>query len=237
MKLVSIIVPCFDEEQTIYNLLELVTKVDLTELELAKEIIVVDDGSTDSSHAEIERFMRDHPKAEIKLISSKPNRGKGSAIREALGIASGEIILTQDADLEYSPSDYPLLLKPVVKDISRVVYGSRWLAPTIPISGPIYAVGGWLENKLLRTLYRTNITDIATGYKVFKTDLLKSLNVEAKGFEFCPEVTSKLLNRRELIVEVPISYKPRKKSEGKKIRWPDFFMAIYTILKVRCKRL
>ena len=234
---VSILIPCYNEERTIYELLSRVVAQDLSSLGLEREIIVVDDGSTDSSRQRIERFIEDHPGESVKLISYSPNRGKGYAIRKALDVASGDIILIQDADLEYDPSDYRELLKPIVSGVAPVVYGSRWIAKEMPISGPLYAVGGWLENKFLRTLYRTNLTDIATGYKVFRAEIIRSLNLECEGFEFCPEVTAKLLNRGVRIIEVPIKYRPRKKREGKKINWKDFFKAIYTIARVRLKRL
>lgn len=237
MKLVSVIIPCFNEEHTVYQLLKRVSEVDLSALDLEKEIIVVDDGSTDQSLSEIKRFVADYSTERIELISYSPNCGKGAAIREALKIAKGEVIIIQDADLEYDPKDYLNLLKPIVKGVSRVVYGSRWISPQMPISGWFYALGGWLENKILHLLYRTNITDIATCYKVINAELLRSLNIQAEGFEFCPEVTSKLLNRRELIIEVPINYSPRTKREGKKIRWTDFFKGIFTIAKVKLKKL
>lgn len=237
MKSVSIIIPCYNEERTIYELLRRVVSQDIFEHKLEREIIVVDDGSTDKSKDEIEKFIEAHKNENITLISYKPNRGKGTAIREALKIAKGDIVLIQDADLEYDPSDYPKLLVPILSGTAQVVYGSRWIAPTMKISGPLYALGGWLENRFLHLLYRTNISDIATGYKVFKSDLLKSLDLQCKRFEFCPEVTTKLLNRNIPIIEVPINYQPRTKKEGKKIKWTDFIVAIYTILKVKMKKL
>lgn len=236
MKTLSILVPVYNEAPTVAALLERVTRVDLAALGLAREILVVDDGSTDDGAARIERFQREHPAAPVRLLRHAVNLGKGAAVRTALAVATGDICLIQDADLEYDPADYPLLLRPLLAGVSRVVYGSRWLAPRIPISGPLYALGGWLENKFLRLLYRTNITDIATCYKVIDTALLRDLRLESTGFEFCPEVTAKLLNRRETIVEVPIRYDPRHKRDGKKIRWTDFFIALYTLCRVRFQR-
>lgn len=236
MELLSIIIPCFNEQATVYRLLEKVAAADLSAVDMAKEILIVDDGSTDGTAAEIERFGHDHPETPVQVVTHPRNRGKGAAVRTALAEARGDICLIQDADLEYTPDDYPLLLKPIVAGVTRVVYGSRWLARTLTVSGPLYTLGGWLENKYLKLLYRTNISDIATCYKVFRTDVLREVQLESEGFEFCPEVTAKLLNRRELIVEVPINYRPRKKREGKKIRWTDFFIALYTITKIKLRQ-
>ena len=233
MKLLSIIIPCYNERATVARLLANVAAVDLSAIGMDKEILLVDDGSTDGTTQEIQRFAQEHPQAPLRVLTHPHNRGKGAAIRTALAEARGEVTLIQDADLEYTPDDYPHLLQPILAGVTRVVYGSRWLAPKLPISGPLYTLGGWLENKYLRLLYRTNITDIATCYKVARTDLLRDLRLEAEGFEFCPEVTARLLNRHEMIVEVPITYRPRKKHEGKKIRWTDFFIALYTLTKIR----
>ncbi len=235
MKLLSIIIPCYNERATVTRLLENVAAADLSVLGLDKEILLVDDGSTDGTAEELRRFAQENPQAPLRVLTHRRNRGKGAAIRTALTEARGEVTLIQDADLEYTPNDYPHLLQPILAGVTRVVYGSRWLAPTLPISGPLYTLGGWLENKYLQLLWRTNVTDIATCFKVVTTDLLRELRLEAEGFEFCPEVTAKLLNRRELIVEVPIAYRPRKKHEGKKIRWTDFFVALYTLTKIRLR--
>ena len=205
MKLLSIIIPCYNERATVARLLEEVAATDLSAIGLDKEILLVDDGSTDGTDREIRRFAQENPQTLLRVLTHPHNRGKGAAIRTALAEARGEVTLIQDADLEYTPDDYPHLLQPILAGVTRVVYGSRWLAPTLPISGPLYTLGGWLENKFLQLLYRTNITDIATCYKVVRTDLLRDLLLEAEGFEFCPEVTARLLHRHEMIVEVPIT--------------------------------
>jgi dolichol-phosphate mannosyltransferase len=230
----SIIIPCYNERATVERMLERVVAV---EIGLEKQVLIVDDGSIDGTRERIEAFIMNHPAAGIELLSHERNRGKGAAVHTGLEAATGEICLIQDADLEYDPADYPALLAPILAGVTRVVYGSRWIGPRMELSGPLYAIGGWLENLYLGLLYRTNISDIATGYKVFETGLLRDLNLTTAGFEFCPEVTAKLLNRRETITEVPINYKPRKKSEGKKIRWIDFFIALATLTRVRWKRL
>ena len=237
MTMISIIIPCYNEEATVYPLLEKVAAQTLASLNVEREIVVVDDGSTDRSLEQIKLFRDRHPALPLKVLSNSPRLGKGWSVRKALEAAQGEIILIQDADLEYDPSDYEALMRPVLLGVTPVVYGSRWLAPEIHISGTLALLGGWLENRLLHTLYRTNISDIATGYKVFRADLLRSLNLDCRGFEFCPEVTAKLLNRGVTIIEEPIHYIPRNKREGKKIRWPDFFIAVATLVRVRFKRL
>lgn len=237
MKTLSILIPVYNEASTVAPLLSRVVDTDLSRLSLTREIVVVDDGSTDDSAARVEEFLRARPEAPVRLLRHPVNRGKGAAVITALAAATGDICLIQDADLEYDPGDYPRLLAPLLAGVSRVVYGSRWIAPRIPMSGPLYALGGWLENRFLRLLYRTNVTDIATCYKVLDTALLRDLRLEATGFEFCPEVTAKLLNRHETIIEVPINYQPRHKRDGKKIRWPDFFIALYTLCRVKFRRL
>ena len=233
---VSVIVPCRNEERTVFALLTRVARVDLSGMGVEKEILVVDDGSTDGSRGEVERFAGSRPDANVRLLTVNPGRGKGHAVRRALEAATGQIALIQDADLEYDPADYPELLAPIVAGRTRVVYGSRRLRSPMPMSGPLFALGGLLENELLHLLYRTTVTDIATGYKVLRMDLLRELALEADGFEFCPEVTAKLLNRGETIAEVPVRYAPRKKRDGKKIRWPDFFAAVWTLLRVRFRK-
>ena len=233
----SILIPCYNERENDRELLSRVAAQDLSDLGLEREIIVVDDGSTDESLKIVRDFVDKHPDVPLRVIAYQPNRGKGCAVRKGIEEATGDYVIIQDADLEYHPSDYPALLKPLLFDLTEVVYGSRWLAREMPVSGGLFALGGWLENEFLRFCYRTNVSDIATGYKVFKADVLRSIVLDCVGFEFCPEVTAKLLNRRVRITEVPIRYTPRRKSEGKKIRWTDFFVGLYTILRVRAKRL
>ena len=236
MALLSIIIPCYNERATVYELLRRVVEQDLSDLEIEREILIVDDGSSDGSRDEIERFATDHPDAPVRFLRHRANRGKGAAIRTALAETRGDFILIQDADLEYAPADYSALLRPVISGVSSVVYGSRWLAKDLPASGSLYAVGGWLINRFLGVLYRTNVSDVATCYKLFRAEVLHDLDLQCTGFEFCFEATAKLLNRRVFIVEVPIRYTPRKKREGKKVRLRDFFIAIATLVRIRFGR-
>jgi dolichol-phosphate mannosyltransferase len=231
---VHVIIPCYNEERTVYRVLESCVSVDVGRLNYDKRLLVVDDGSTVRSAAEIERFMRERPEAPVRLIRLERNRGKGMAIRAALDECEDGVTLIQDADLEYSPEDYCLLLEPIRYGLANVVYGSRWTYPgTLRTSGWLYSLGGYLENVYLHALYRTNISDIATCYKVMRTDLMKRLDLQCNGFEFCPEATAKLLELGETILEVPIRYNARKKIEGKKISWIDFFIAIWTLSRIR----
>jgi len=234
-----VLIPVYNEQETVYRLLEKVMGVDVSKFGLTIRMVVVDDGSKDGTWEEVEKFIREHPDAPVTRGRLKKNQGKGRAIREGLALCEDDegIVLIQDADLEYYPEQYPSLIKPIVSGLTRVVYGSRWIFPgRMSKSGWLYTFGGWLENQYLKMLYRTNISDIATCYKVMSAGLMKSLNLRCDGFEFCPEVTAKLLNRGENIMEVPIDYKARKKSEGKKIKWTDFFIAVYTLTRIRLLR-
>lgn len=231
MKL-SIIVPVFNEEATLE---EIVQRVRETPLE--KEIIAVDDGSSDNSTKILEKMEQDFA-PDFKLIKHEKNRGKGAAIRTGLDFANGDLILIQDADLEYDPKEYPQLIKPFIDDSQiEVVYGSRILLSDNARSSFIFYWGGRLLSGITNFLYGSQITDEPTCYKVFKTDLLKSLDLCSDGFEFCPEVTAKILRHKIPIHEVPISYRPRSWNEGKKIQWKDGFIAIWVLIKYRFKRL
>lgn len=233
----SIIIPYYNEEKTVFQILQIVSVEIRTISSINWQIVAVDDGSTDGSLVEVQRFQKENPEDKITSVSSNTNRGKGAAIRRGLEAAKGDIILIQDADLEYNPGDYRVLVGPIERNLTNVVYGSRWIARDMHISGTIYTLGGWLENRFLHLFYRTNISDVATGYKVFRSEVLRNLDLQCEGFEFCPEVTAKLLNRKEFILEVPIRYLPRKKRDGKKIRWTDFLIALYTIFNIWSKRL
>lgn len=225
MKL-TVIIPYYNEEKTIGTLVRKVISTGL-----ADEIILSDDGSTDNS-AEIALSLKNEFPDTVRLTGGKVNKGKGSAIRIALEVSSGDIILIQDADLEYDPSQYPALLKPFDDPEVIIVYGSRNLLGN-PHSSFTFYIGGVFLSKLINFLYGSNITDESTCLKVFRSDTLKSFDLECDGFEFCPEVTSKALKKKINILEVPVKYDPRSKSEGKKIKWTDGVTAIYTILKFR----
>jgi dolichol-phosphate mannosyltransferase len=227
----SILIPAYHEERTIAEVLEKVASVDTQALGFDKEIIVCDDGSRDGTSQEIERIQARVPS--LKLIRHPANRGKGAAIRTALEHATGDYVLIQDADLEYEVSDYPVILEAVRRG-ADVVYGSRFLKRRLPEG---MHPANFLANKILTTtanlLYGHGITDEATCFKVIRTELLRSLDLECERFEFCPEVTAKLGRRKIEIVEVPISYRARDVQSGKKVRWTDGFEAMWVLVKFR----
>jgi dolichol-phosphate mannosyltransferase len=227
----SILIPAYYEQATIGEVVRLVRKVEIESLGIEKEIIVCDDGSGDSTAAEVERAAEGDPR--VVLVRHTTNHGKGAAIRTALKRATGEACLIQDADLEYSIDDYHALLQPFLKG-ADAVYGSRFLSRSWPKG---MRVANFLANRLLTTtanlLFGHNITDEATAFKLIRTDLLRSLALKCDGFEFCPEVTAKLGRRGARIVEVPIYYNARGISAGKKIRWTDGVKAMATLVKYR----
>ncbi len=231
--LLSVIIPAYQEEPTIREVLRRVLDIDTESLGFDKEILVCDDGSTDATSAVVEEVAAEEPR--IRLLRHSENRGKGAAIRTALDHARGDYCLIQDADLEYEVTDYPALLAPL-SDGARVVYGSRFLTSWHP-SG--MRAANFVANRILTTtanlLYGLAITDEATCFKVFETDLLRSLDLECKGFEFCPEVTAKLGTQKVEIVEVPIAYQARDLAAGKKVRWTDGFEAMWVLLKHRLR--
>lgn len=234
MRLLSILIPAYQEERTIGEVLRQVGDVDTESRGWDKEILVCDDGSSDGTVAVVEQSVAADPR--VRLVRHAENQGKGAAIRTALADARGEYCLIQDADLEYEVSDYPALLDQVNAG-ADVVYGSRFLAADRP-EGMRFP--NYLANRILTTtanlLYGMSITDEATCFKVFKTDLLRALDLECSGFEFCPEVTAKLGKRRVKIAEVPIHYRARNFAEGKKVRWTDGFEAMYVLVKHRLRR-
>ena len=216
MKL-SILVPAYMEEDSIGKILERIDRLDLSALQLEKEIVVCDDGSSDGTSQVVEAFEpRD---ATLRLVRHAENRGKGAAIRTALSHATGELALVQDADLEYDVEDYPQLLEPLVEGRADVVFGSRFLRRFRPTG---MHPANFLANKILTTLanllFKSGITDEATCFKVFRTDILKSLDLECTGFEFCPEVVSKLGVKHVPIHEVPIKYRAHDVESRKKVR-------------------
>lgn len=224
MKL-SVVIPVYNE---VTNIREILRRIRATKL--PSEIVVVDDGSTDGSR---ELLAALDSKGGLRVLLHETNQGKGAAVRTGIGAARGDVILIQDADLEYNPRDYPALLKPLRDGVADVVYGSRFLG------GPRRAVMFWhmIANQLLtfmtNILYNTILSDMETGYKVFRRDVLKGMNLRARRFEFEPEFTAKVLKRHYRIFEVPISFNPRDYSEGKKIKLQDAFVAVWTLLKYK----
>ena len=224
MKL-SIIIPVYNEKNTIREILNKVR-----EQPMEKEIIIVDDFSEDGTR---DILNEEGKKEGTNIIFQPKNMGKGCAIRAGLDHVNGDIILIQDADLEYDPNDYDKLLAPILNGEAKVVYGSRLLGGNSNRSYNRYYFGGIFLSWLTNALYGSNISDEPTCYKVFITEVLKDLNLKAKRFEFCPEVTAKILNRGYRIHEVPISYYPRHFQDGKKIKCKDGLVAIYTLIKFR----
>jgi len=229
---VSVIIPVYNEAE---HLAELLAKVRAAAVD---EIIAVDDGSTDASLEILQETAAAAPAnasagaAVLKAVSHGKNRGKGAAVRTALEHVTGDIVIIQDADLEYDPADYPALLEPIVEGTAQVVYGSRNLVQN-PASYRRYYWGGKILSGVTSRLYRRKITDQHTGYKVFTAELLRSLPLRENGFGFCAEVTAILLNRGIRIAEVPISYAPRSFDEGKKIHWRDGIHSLWIIVRQR----
>jgi glycosyltransferase involved in cell wall biosynthesis len=223
----SVLMPVFNERSTLGEILSQVRAVELPDID--KEIIVVDDGSTDGS-AEI--LDSEAQGGDLRVFHHEKNRGKGAAIRTAIEQATGDILLIQDADLEYDPRDYPTLIRPILEGRVDVVYGSRFL-------GPRKAMLFWhmLGNKLLtlttNILYNTILSDMETCYKCFRAEVVKDIPLRAKRFELEPELTAKILKRGHRIFEVPISYYGREYDDGKKISWRDAPLAFWTLIKYR----
>lgn len=230
MKL-SIIMPVYNEENTITKIIDLVQNVKLIK-GIKKELIIIEDYSTDSTFKKIMQAKKKYKN--IKVIKHKRNQGKGTAIRSGIKHITGDIIIIQDADLEYDPKDYNLLIKPIIEKKAKVVYGSRILKKTNkPYTCLSFYIGGQSITWITNLLYKTHLTDEPTCYKVFKTDILKSLNLKCKRFEFCPEVTARVAKKKIKILELPISYYPRSIKEGKKIKWQDWVEGVWTLLKYR----
>lgn len=223
----AVVIPCYNEINHIEEILARVEAVGL-----ANEIIIVDDGSTDGTREVLRRIEAEN-RPNLRIIYHERNQGKGAALVTGFAAASSDILLIQDADFEYDPREYPLLLKPIEEGIAKVVYGSRFLG------GPRKAMNFWnmIANKLLtlatNILYNAILSDMETCYKVFRAEVVRGMVIRARRFEFEPEITAKVLKQGIRIYEVPISYNGREWSEGKKIKWTDAPIALWTLVKYR----
>jgi dolichol-phosphate mannosyltransferase len=222
--LLSVLIPAYNEVKNIEKILKKIGEVDIP-----KEIIIVDDGSTDGTRELLTQLKSD----EIKVVFHEKNQGKGGAIKTAIQQATGNVIIIQDADLEYDPQDYYKLIPLVASGQEKVVYGSRFLNKQNKHSYFSFFLGGQVVTWITNLLYGQNLTDEPTCYKVFDATLLKSIKLNCTGFEFCPEVTAKIAKLGYKIPEVPINYFPRSISEGKKINWKDGVEAIWVLVKYR----
>ncbi|MAH33639.1 glycosyl transferase [archaeon] len=229
MKKLSIIIPVYDEEKTILDIIGKVKKVNLKNIK--KEIVIVDDFSTDNTRKILEK-LKD---GSIKIFFHKKNQGKGTAIRTGLNHITGDIILIQDADSEYDPREYTKLLKPIIEDNKKVVYGTRleYIKHNVKNMNRLHFIGNVFLTHTTNLLYNTKITDMETGYKVFKKEVIEKIRFKAKRFDFEPEITAKILKQGYKIYEVPITFKARKFNEGKKITWRDGIKALFYLIKYR----
>ena len=221
----SVIIPVYNE---VHNIREIIKRVQAQKL--ANEIVIVDDGSTDGTRPLLAELNGND---NVRVILHEHNKGKGAAVVTGFEASRGDILLIQDADLEYDPRDYPKILQPIEEGIADVVYGSRFLG------GPRRVAMFWhmIANKLLTAmtniLYDTILTDMETGYKVFRRGVIEGMKIRSKRFDFEPEFTAKVLKRHYRIFEVPITFNPRDYSEGKKIKLKDAFAAVWTLIKYR----
>ncbi|HEY2429538.1 MAG TPA: glycosyltransferase family 2 protein [Acidimicrobiales bacterium] len=226
-RLLSVIVPVFNERTT---LTEIVRRMRAVDLPMEREIIVVDDGSSDGT----DKVLSAIEDSTVRVLRHAHNQGKGAAVRSGLAVARGDLVLVQDADLEYDPEDWPKLLAPILRGRADIVYGSRFTGERKNM-----LFWHWVGNRVLslvtNVLYNSTLSDMETCYKLFDRKVLQGITVESDRFEFEPEITAKVLRRGHRIYEVPISYSGREFHEGKKITWRDGFGALATLVKYRFK--
>jgi glycosyltransferase involved in cell wall biosynthesis len=222
----TFLIPVYNERATIEAILRQVESVNL-----ADEVIVVDDASTDGTRELLQQLIPALPGA--RLLLHERNRGKGAAIRTGLGLVTSDLVLIQDADLEYDPREVPNLLRPIQDGKADVVYGSRFLGAPRRTTMFWHMVANKLLTLMTNLLYNSILSDMETGYKLFRRELIQSIPIRSNRFDFEPEITAKLLKRHARIFEVPISFNPREYSEGKKIGLADAFAAVWALLKYR----
>ncbi len=225
-RMLSAVVPVFNERSTVA---EVVRRMRAVDLPVDLEIVLVDDGSSDGT----DKVLAAIGDSTVRVVTHPHNRGKGAAVRSGLEAARGDLIVIQDADLEYDPADWPRLLQPILRGKARVVYGSRFTGERKNMM-PLHWVGNRFLSLVTNVLYSSTLSDMETGYKLFDRRVLTGLRIESDRFEFEPEITAKVLRRGHRIYEVPISYAGREVSEGKKITWRDGITALATLVKYRC---
>ena len=223
----TVVMPVFNERRWVEEAIGRVLRADLSGCAL--ELLVVDDASNDGTTDLVRALAEHHP--EMRLFEQRPNRGKGAALRRGFEEATGDVVLVQDADLEYSPEDYPTLLRPILDGRADAVYGSRFLGGPHRVLYYWHSVGNWLITTLSNMFTNLNLTDLETCYKVFRADLLKTIRTRQDRFGFEPEITAKLARAGARIYEVPISYAGRTYAEGKKINWRDGVKALWCIVR------
>ncbi len=222
----SLVMPIFNEIHTVEEILRRIYAVGI-----ADEIILVDDGSVDGTGELLQRLVADKPL--LQLIRHETNQGKGAAVRHGISAATKDLVLIQDADLEYDPRDIPSLLQPIQEGNADVVYGSRFLGAPRRTTMFWHMVANKLLTLMTNLLYNSILSDMETGYKLFKREIIQAIPLHAKRFDFEPEITAKLLKRKYRIFEVPISFNPREYDEGKKIKLKDAFHAVWTLIRYR----